>query len=69
MNQFRDIMIAVLLALGIGVEVTDPKDWTWATVGGPYVVNSLDFLGDFKPWTPIVLFALALALFMTRIKY
>ncbi len=69
MNQFRDIMIAVLLAMGIGVEVTDPKDWTWAAVGGPYVVNALDFLGDFKPWTPIILFALALALFMTRIKY
>jgi len=69
MNQFRDILIAVLLALGMGVELTDPKDWRWADIGGPYVVNALNFLGDFKPWTPIVLFALALALFMTRIKY
>ena len=69
MNQFRDIMIVALLALGIGVEVTDPKDWGWAAAGGPYVVNSLDFLGDYKPWTPIILFALALALFMTRIRY
>ena len=69
MNQFRDLMIGALLVLGMGVELTDPKDWTWADVGGPYVVNALNFLSDFKPWTPIILFALALALFMTRIKY
>ena len=69
MNQFRDIMIVALMALGMGIEVTDPKDWTWAAVGGHYVVDSLQFLGDYQPWTPIILFALALALFMTRIKY
>jgi hypothetical protein len=69
MNQFRDITMAILLALGFGVLLTDPDDWTWASVGGPYVVNALHFLGQFKPWSPVILFALALALFMTRIRY
>jgi hypothetical protein len=69
MNQFRDITMLILIVLGLGIELTDPHDWQWAAAGGPYVVNALDFLGDFKPWTPVVLFALALALFMTRIKY
>jgi hypothetical protein len=69
MNQFRDITMAVLIVLALGIELTDPHDWGWAAVGGPYVVNAIDFLGDYKPWTPVVLLALALALFMTRIKY
>jgi drug/metabolite transporter superfamily protein YnfA len=69
MNQFRDILMAVLIVLGMGVLLTDPHDWTWAAHGGPYVVNSLNFLADYKPWTPVILFALSLALFMTRIKY
>ena len=34
-----------------------------------YVVNALHFLALTKPWSPVILFALALALFMTRIKY
>ena len=61
--------MAVLLALGFGVLLTDPDDWTWAAAGGPYVVNALHFLSLAKPWSPIILFALALALFMTRLKY
>ena len=69
MNQFRDITMVILIALALGIELTDPKDWTWAARGGPYVVNALDFLGDYKPWSPIILLALALALFMTRIRY
>ena len=69
MNQFRDITMAILIFLGLGIELTDPHDWQWAAACGPYVVNALDFLGDYKPWTPVVLFALALALFMTRIRY
>jgi len=69
MNQFRDLLMLALIALALGVGLTDPHDWIWAAGGGPYVVKTLDFLGDFKPWSPIALLALALALFMTRIKF
>ncbi len=69
MNQFRDLTMLVLIVLAMGIELSDPHDWTWAARGGPYVVNALNFLGDYKPWSPIILLALALALFMTRIKY
>ncbi len=69
MNQFRDITMVILIVLAMSIELSDPHDWLWAARGGPYVVNTLNFLGDYKPWSPIVLLALALALFMTRIKY
>ena len=69
MNQFRDLTMLVLIVLAMALELTDPHDWTWAARGGANVVNALNFLGDYKPWSPIILLALALALFMTRIKY
>jgi hypothetical protein len=69
MNQFRDILMMLLICLALGIGLTDPDDWGWAAAGGPYVVNALHFLALMKPWSPVVLLALALALFMTRIKY
>jgi hypothetical protein len=69
MNQFRDLTIAGLVILAIGLLVGQPENWTWAAAGGPYVVNSITFLAEGRPWTVIVLIALALALFMTRLKY
>jgi hypothetical protein len=69
MNQFRDILMLALIALGFGVAFTNPTDWTWAAVGGPTVVNALDFMAQTRPWSVITLFALALALFMTRLRY
>lgn len=69
MNQFRDILMAALIALALGLILSDPQDWHWADMGGPYVVNGLHFLAITKPWSPVVLLALALALFMTRIKF
>ncbi len=69
MNQFRDITMLIFIALALGIALTDPDDWSWAAAGGAYVVQALHFLGQYKPWTPVVLLALALALFMTRIKY
>jgi len=69
MNQFRDLTIVALVALALGIGLSDPEDWTWAAAGGAYVVSALDFLAMTKPWSVIVLMALALALFMTRIKY
>ena len=69
MNQFRDLMIVILLALAIGLGVGHPDTWTWVASGGAYAVNSLNFLVDSRPWSIIILVALALALFMTRLKY
>ena len=69
MNQFRDILMAALIALALGLILSDPDDWTWAQIGGSYVVTGLHFLNVMKPWSPVVLLALALALFMTRIRY
>jgi hypothetical protein len=69
MNQFRDIAMISLIALAAGVGLGEPENWTWAARGGAYVVNSLDFLAQTRPFSVVVLLALALALFMTRIKY
>jgi hypothetical protein len=69
MNQFRDLMIIAFVALALSIGISDPDDWTWAVRGGAYLVNALHFLSITRPWSVIVLMALALALFMTRIKY
>jgi hypothetical protein len=69
MNQFRDILIAALIILALGLGIGQPENWTWAAVFGGYVVNAIAFLADGRPWTILVLIALALALFMTRLKY
>ena len=69
MNQFRDITMMSLIILAIGLLVGNPDNWTWAAVGGPYVVNAINFLAEGRPWSIIVLLALALTLFMTRLKY
>lgn len=69
MNQFRDILIAALIILAIGLGFGHPENWTWAAVGGGYVVNAISFLAEMRPWSTIVLIAAALALFMTRLKY
>jgi hypothetical protein len=69
MNQFRDILMFAMIILAISLLVGQPENWSWAAAGGPYVVKSIAFLADGRPWTVIVLLALALSLFMTRLKY
>jgi hypothetical protein len=69
MNQFRDILICALIILAVGLGFGQPENWTWAAVFGGYAVNAVTFLADGRPWTIIILIALALALFMTRLKY
>jgi hypothetical protein len=69
MNQFRDILIGVMLITAAGIGIGHPEQWTWADAGGPYLVNTINFLAEGRPWSVIILCALALALFMTRIKY
>jgi hypothetical protein len=69
MNQFRDITMAGLIILAIGLGFGHPENWNWAASAGPYVVQAITFLAEGRPWSIIVLVALALALFMTRLKY
>lgn len=69
MNQFRDILMMAMIILAIALEVTDPDSWNWVKLGGPLAVQALYYLTLGRPWDVIILFALALALFMTRLKY
>jgi hypothetical protein len=61
--------MCALIILAIGLGVGHPENWNWAAAGGAYVVKSITFLADARPWSILVLLALALALFMTRLKY
>jgi hypothetical protein len=69
MNQFRDILMFAMIILAIALSVGHPESWDWAAAGGAYVVKGITFMADARPWSVIVLMALALALFMTRIRY
>ena len=69
MNMFRDLAMVALIALAIALAVCNPLDWKWIAAGGPYVVQAVDFLIIAKPFSNIICLALALALFMTRLKY
>jgi hypothetical protein len=69
MNQFRDLAILALIGLALGLGLGKPEDWTWVAAAGPYAVESLNFLTEGRPWSILILLALALALFMTRLKY
>jgi hypothetical protein len=69
MNQFRDLLMAALIILAVGLGFGHPENWTWASVGGSYVVSAVTLLADTRPWSILALIALALALFMTRLKY
>jgi hypothetical protein len=46
-----------------------PDEWKWPDACGPYVVEAIGFCSDFRPWTYIICFVLAVALFMTRKIY
>ncbi len=69
MNMFRNIFTVALFALAIALWVSDPDSWKWPDVCGPYVVNALHFLKDTKPFSFILMFILAITLFMTRKQY
>jgi hypothetical protein len=69
MNMFRNLLTVALLALGIGIGVSDPTGWRWADPGGPYVVIALNFLSETRPFSPMVIIVVAVALFMTRKQF
>ena len=62
-------MIFALIGLGVGLTVSNPIDWKWVAACGPQVVEGVNFLVVARPFSTIICFALALALFMTRLKY
>ncbi len=61
--------MAALIILAVSLGIGHPDTWTWPASCGPYVVQAITFLADGRPWSILVLIALALALFMTRLKY
>ncbi len=58
-----------MIILAFGLLLGNPDNWTWTSMCGPYVVEAVTFLSQGRPWSIIILFALALALFMTRLKF
>jgi len=69
MNMFRDIAMVTLIALGISLIVSNPMDWRIIASTPTFITDGLNFMVMTKPFSPVVCFALALALFMTRLKY
>jgi hypothetical protein len=69
MNMLRNLLAISFLILGGGLMFGKPDEWKWPDVCGPYVVEAVGFCSDFRPWTYIVCFVLAVALFMTRKIY
>jgi hypothetical protein len=71
MNQFRDILMValIILAFGLGLSSDPDTTWTWTSMCGSYVVQAVHWLAVTKPWSVVILLALALSLFMTRLRY
>jgi hypothetical protein len=69
MNMFRDLAILALLGCGVAFMVSDPSEWEYVGKLPPQVTEACTFLHSASPFSSIVFFCLALALFMTRIKY
>ncbi len=61
--------MVALIALAIGLAIGGPENWTWDNICGPYVVEAINWLTNLRPLSIIILLALALALFMTRLRY
>ncbi len=61
----------MLLCIGIGVALnfTNPLDWKIFSSLPPEASEATSFLISTEPFSSLVFFALALALFMTRLKY
>jgi len=69
MNQFRDLTMMALIILAVSLLIGQPENWTWDAILGGYMVNAINFMAQTRPWSVIILMALALTLFMTRLKY
>ncbi len=69
MNMFRHILAVAFLIFGFSLMFAKPDEWRWPDLGGPYVVQAIGFCADARPWSYIICFVVAVALFMTRKIY
>ena len=69
MNMFRNLLAVAILAFGLGLVFGNPEDWKWPDLGGPYVVQAINTCTEVRPWSYIVCFVIATALWMTRKQY
>ena len=69
MNMFRHLVAIALIALGAGLMFGTPEEWKWPDLGGAYVVQAISLCIDLRPWSYIICFVVATALFMTRKIY
>ncbi len=69
MNQFRDLAMFFFIFVGLSLLLSQPQEWNWITLCGGYVVRTVQWMADLRPWSIMICMALALALFMTRLKY
>jgi hypothetical protein len=69
MNMIRNILTVAFLGFGIALWTLPIDDWTWVDLLGGQAVISLDFLFKAQPFSSIICFVIATALFMTRKQY
>lgn len=55
--------------VGFAVMFSNPLDWKFVSSVPPQISQGISFMVQTSPFSSLVCFALALALFMTRIKY
>jgi len=69
MNMFRDLTMLFCIFVGGSLMLTDPLSWTIMARMPGQIIEGITFMQKAEPFSSLVCFALALALFMTRIKY
>jgi len=69
MNMFRDLAMLACIGIGLALNFADPIDWKILASTPVEVPEAVAFLQSAEPFSSLIFFALALALFMTRIKY
>ena len=69
MNMFRDLAMLFCIFCGVALMVSNPLDWSLMARAPAEVSEAISFMLKTQPFSSIVFYALALALFMTRIKY
>ncbi len=69
MNMIRNLLTVFFAALGTGLFLSDATTWRWADPGGATVVNTLIVLNEFKPFSFLLCFVIAIGLFLTRKQY
>jgi len=69
MNMFRDLAMLFCIFVGVSLWVTNPLDWSIMARAPVQIPEAIEFMQKAQPFSSLVCYALALALFMTRLKY